>query len=61
MNSSPKDRDRPLRETGEPRHADAAKSVDAWQTGAARRKDAGRSPAEDFELPTHVVGEHHTD
>ena len=61
MSSNPKDRDRPLHEAIEPRHADSAKSGDAWPRAAARRKDADRSAGGDSELPTHVVGEHHTD
>jgi hypothetical protein len=61
MNSNPKDRDRPLHEAIEPRHADSAKSADTWSRTGARRKDADRSSSRDPDLPTHVVGEHHTD
>jgi hypothetical protein len=61
MNSSPKDRDRSLRGTIEPRSTDAATSSNEWTRDAAHRKDAASSPGDDLELPTHVVGEHQTD
>jgi hypothetical protein len=61
MNSNPNDRDRSRPEDRAARPGGEARSAEAWQRSAPRRKDAARSATDDAELPTHVVGDHQTD
>jgi hypothetical protein len=60
MSSSSKDQDRSLHDTIESRRADAGKPGEDWARDT-RRKDVDILADRDSDLPTHVVGEHHTD
>jgi hypothetical protein len=61
MNSNPNNRDQPYSGEIEKRQAAQDPAADTWRRSSTRRKDGERIPTDDSELPTHVVGEHHTD
>jgi hypothetical protein len=62
MNTNPNHRGRSSPDERDQQHAKGrSPSADTWPRPSERTQDAGPIPADEPDLPTHVVGEHHTD